>query len=620
MFWNAIAARAARDPPQRAALVAHDPRHRHRRRGRHHDGHDRRGRDGAGAGRHPEARHEPAAGVSRPGFRRRRRRALRVAAVHDGGRARDRERDLRRARRGAELEHAGAGDLRQLQLVDAGHRHQRQVPRSARLAAGVGPQFLRVRAARRRGGLPARRHGASRSCSATRIRSARASGCRSCRARSSACCRSKGQSGFGQNQDDIVVMPLRTLQRRMAGNADVNAIMVSARDGVSTEKVQADIERLLRERRKIRDGADDDFNVRDLKEVTSAFTSSTRVLTALLGAVAAVSLIVGGVGIMNIMLVSVTERTREIGTRLAVGAMARDVLLQFLVEAVTLAAFGGIIGIVLGLSAGGARDQRVQGAVRVQSRHRDPVVRVLRRGRHRVRLLPGPARRAARSDRGVAARVGSVQSDGVRAAECSSRSAESLCVRFRCCARAAARCPPATVGARTRRGGRAGSACALRPSNAARDPWVWAPLLGAAAFQIDDLDRRTADWAREHTPVFGSQRNAEQWSDDLRTASVLAHYATIVATPSGDDFGEWLAQQGEGHAGRRRGRQRDGRDHALAEDRSRPRAAERRRTTRAFLPVTLRHPRCTRGSRRATCSRSTCRTARAARSMSACMR
>ena len=162
----------------------------------------------------------------------------------------------------------------------------------------------------------------------------------------------KGQSGFGQNQDDLVVIPLRTLQRRMAGNSDVNAILVSARDGVSTEKVQADIERLLRERRKIRPGADDDFNVRDLKEVTSAFTSSTRVLTALLGAVAAVSLIVGGVGIMNIMLVSVTERTREIGTRLAVGAMARDVLLQFLTEAITLAAFGGLIGILLGLAAG----------------------------------------------------------------------------------------------------------------------------------------------------------------------------------------------------------------------------------------------------------------------------
>lgn len=162
----------------------------------------------------------------------------------------------------------------------------------------------------------------------------------------------KGQSGFGQDQDDIVVMPLRTVQRRLAGNSDVNSILVSAREGVSTEKVQADVENLLRERRKIRPGSDDDFNVRNLKEVATAFTSSTRVLTSLLGAVAAVSLVVGGVGIMNIMLVSVTERTREIGTRLAVGAMARDVLLQFLVEAVMLAALGGIIGILLGLSAG----------------------------------------------------------------------------------------------------------------------------------------------------------------------------------------------------------------------------------------------------------------------------
>lgn len=162
----------------------------------------------------------------------------------------------------------------------------------------------------------------------------------------------KGQSGFGQDQDDLVVVPLRTLQRRLAGNSDVNSIMVSAREGVSTEKVQADLERLMRERRKLREGADDDFVVRDLKEISSAMTATTRVLTTLLAAVAAVSLLVGGVGIMNIMLVSVTERTREIGTRLAVGAMARDVLLQFLIEAVTLAAFGGLIGIVLGLSAG----------------------------------------------------------------------------------------------------------------------------------------------------------------------------------------------------------------------------------------------------------------------------
>jgi len=160
----------------------------------------------------------------------------------------------------------------------------------------------------------------------------------------------KGQTGFGQDQDDIVVVPLRTLQRRMSGNSDVGSIQVKARDGVATSKVQADVERLMRERRKIRPGEDDNFNVRDLKEVSSTATSTTRFLTMLLGSVAAVSLIVGGVGIMNIMLVSVTERTREIGTRLAVGAMGRDVLLQFLIEAVVLACLGGLIGIALGLS------------------------------------------------------------------------------------------------------------------------------------------------------------------------------------------------------------------------------------------------------------------------------
>jgi putative ABC transport system permease protein len=160
----------------------------------------------------------------------------------------------------------------------------------------------------------------------------------------------KGQTGFGQDQDDTIVIPLRTLHRRMSGNTDVGSIQVKARAGVATEKVQADVERLMRERRKIRPGEDDNFTVRDLKEVTSTVTNTTRFLTILLGSVAAVSLIVGGVGIMNIMLVSVTERTREIGTRLAVGAMARDVLLQFLVEAVVLASLGGVIGIALGLS------------------------------------------------------------------------------------------------------------------------------------------------------------------------------------------------------------------------------------------------------------------------------
>jgi putative ABC transport system permease protein len=161
----------------------------------------------------------------------------------------------------------------------------------------------------------------------------------------------KGLSSFGTDQDDFVLIPLKTFQRRIAGNINVGSILVSARDGVATERVKADIEQLLRERRGIAVGQEDDFHVRDMKEITETLTGSTRVLTALLGAVAAVSLLVGGIGIMNIMLVSVTERTREIGTRLAIGALERQVLLQFLVEAVVLACFGGVLGVVLGLGA-----------------------------------------------------------------------------------------------------------------------------------------------------------------------------------------------------------------------------------------------------------------------------
>jgi putative ABC transport system permease protein len=162
---------------------------------------------------------------------------------------------------------------------------------------------------------------------------------------------SKGESSFGTDQDDFVLIPLRTLQRRMAGNIDVTRIYVSAEDGVSTKKVEQDIERLMRERRRIAMGEEDDFYVRDMQELVSTMTGTTRALTGLLGAVAAVSLLVGGIGIMNIMLVSVTERTREIGIRLAIGALERDVLMQFLVEAVVLSSFGGLIGIILGVAS-----------------------------------------------------------------------------------------------------------------------------------------------------------------------------------------------------------------------------------------------------------------------------
>jgi putative ABC transport system permease protein len=165
---------------------------------------------------------------------------------------------------------------------------------------------------------------------------------------------SKGQTGFGQDQDNLVMIPLRTLQRRIAGSSDVDSIYVSAQGGISTTAVKEDIEALMHERRRIAPGQDDDFHVRDMQEIVSTMTSTTRVLTGLLGAVAAVSLVVGGIGIMNIMLVSVTERTREIGTRLAIGALEREVLMQFLIEAVVLSSFGGILGIILGLLAAAA--------------------------------------------------------------------------------------------------------------------------------------------------------------------------------------------------------------------------------------------------------------------------
>jgi len=161
---------------------------------------------------------------------------------------------------------------------------------------------------------------------------------------------SKGQSSFGTDRDDIVLIPIRTFQRRIAGNNDISVIYVSAQDGVSTKKVQENIQLLMRERRHIAAGKEDDFNVRDMQEIVSILTGTTRVLTALLSAVAAVSLLVGGIGIMNIMLVSVTERTREIGIRLAIGALEREVLMQFLVEAVVLSSFGGLCGIAIGLA------------------------------------------------------------------------------------------------------------------------------------------------------------------------------------------------------------------------------------------------------------------------------
>ena len=158
---------------------------------------------------------------------------------------------------------------------------------------------------------------------------------------------SKGQSAMGMDQDDIIVIPLRTLQRRLTGNQDVNTLMVSAQDSGDTDRIMADLRLLMRERRKIVANEDDNFSILDTRQIAEAMTGTTKVLTMLLGAVAAVSLLVGGIGIMNIMLVSVTERTREIGIRLAIGALEREVLLQFLIEAVALSSLGGVVGITL---------------------------------------------------------------------------------------------------------------------------------------------------------------------------------------------------------------------------------------------------------------------------------
>ncbi|WP_054303015.1 ABC transporter permease [Gemmobacter sp. LW-1] len=159
----------------------------------------------------------------------------------------------------------------------------------------------------------------------------------------------KGAGSFGQDQDDMVIMPVRTVQRRLLGSQDVASVMVQVAPGRSSERAMSDIQTLMRDRRHIAPGQEDNFAVNDMKELASMLNSVNSVLTGLLSSVAAVSLLVGGIGIMNIMLVSVTERTREIGIRLSVGAQASQVLMQFLVEAVVLSVLGGIVGILAGL-------------------------------------------------------------------------------------------------------------------------------------------------------------------------------------------------------------------------------------------------------------------------------
>jgi putative ABC transport system permease protein len=166
----------------------------------------------------------------------------------------------------------------------------------------------------------------------------------------------KGQNSMGQDQDDVIIVPLSTFRNRIQGMSAgrlkrVGAVTVKVRDGQSLETASANIRELLRQRHRLASGADDDFTIRNMTEMLQAEEEASRVLSLLLAAVAGVSLVVGGIGIMNIMLVSVTERTREIGLRMAVGARSRDILAQFMVEAVVLSLVGGAVGIALGLVA-----------------------------------------------------------------------------------------------------------------------------------------------------------------------------------------------------------------------------------------------------------------------------
>lgn len=206
----------------------------------------------------------------------------------------------------------------------------------------------------------------------------------------------KGQSGMGQDRDDVVIIPLNTFQRRISGNTRVPLITVAIDENSDIERVKESARLLLRERRKLSSSDLDNFNILDTSELIETISKTSQVMTALLGAVAAVSLLVGGIGIMNIMLVSVTERTREIGVRLAIGALEREVLLQFLIESIMLACFGGLIGVVLAFIASVVLTQ-VMGVPFIFS----PSINVLAFGFAAViGIIFGyfPARRAAKMD------------------------------------------------------------------------------------------------------------------------------------------------------------------------------------------------------------------------------
>ena len=160
----------------------------------------------------------------------------------------------------------------------------------------------------------------------------------------------KGANTFGMDQDDIILVPLQMFLRRISGNDNIHLIMASVKDNIPLEEASVQIEQLMHERRHLKPDEDENFAVRSMSALLDTIGQITSMLTVMLGAVAAISLIVGGIGIMNIMLVSVTERTREIGIRMAIGAMSQDILIQFLIEAVVLSGLGGVIGVIFGIS------------------------------------------------------------------------------------------------------------------------------------------------------------------------------------------------------------------------------------------------------------------------------
>jgi putative ABC transport system permease protein len=161
----------------------------------------------------------------------------------------------------------------------------------------------------------------------------------------------KGQNSFGQDQDDVLIAPYTTVQKRILAQTYIQSIQMSAKSAEASVLAQQQVEEVLRRTHKLRENENNDFEIRSQEELATTMTSVTDILTILLGAIAGISLLVGGIGIMNIMYVSVTERTREIGLRMSIGGQGKDILLQFLIESIMLSVFGGLIGILLGFAA-----------------------------------------------------------------------------------------------------------------------------------------------------------------------------------------------------------------------------------------------------------------------------